>query len=524
MKKIKISMILILCIVCVTVLMPLCSFAESNQAYYQNLVEQGKDYYFGTGNEGYSQEKARACFKEAAGDGHNGEAWYYFGNMLMNCTEDERYERAMGSYERAVDYGCGLGTVGQAFLYEYGYGVDKDYEKALKLYTQAVKNGCVEGYNGIANAYRYGHVVQQDDEKAMECYHYAVDGTDFLWSNFAKCQIGDMYAEGYPNGQANYEAAMKWYRKAAEEGYGGGYLRIGNLYYKGQGVEEDKEEAYYWFKKAADHGNVAAMYNVAFMSQEGIGTATDAERAYYYYQTAANLGDADSMYELGVMIKNGLEIPENYETAMQYFNMAISYADNAELIQDAKQEIEKLEARKSVYYDVPAEDTYVNVPQSETINNANNNTGVIIDYMQDGTPVYANSEWYDADYDYLDGNNNDYSQGGIIVDYRQDGTPVYADDSRYYGDDSYLYDDDYSQGGIIVDYRQDGTPVYAEDNWYYEDDSYLYDYDYPQGGFIVDYMQDGTPVYYDDYWYDSGYEQGYIIDYMQDGTPIYGGY
>ena len=113
---------------------------------------------------------------------------------------------------------------------------------------------------------------------------------------------------------------------------------------------------------------------------------------------------------------------------------------------------------------------------------ANEETGEIFHW---GTPQYDGPSkimfgdrdtvlWVDTTYYEFHSNNEEPDDNGpVIVDYQQDGTPIYSDDPR------------------IIDFRQDGTPVYAipEDSTLYEEG---------EGPVIVDYQQDGTPIYSDD--------------------------
>ena len=43
---------------------------------------------------------------------------------------------------------------------------------------------------------------------------------------------------------------MKWYRKAADQGYAPAMTNIGILYYNQEGVKRDLVEAYAWFVRA----------------------------------------------------------------------------------------------------------------------------------------------------------------------------------------------------------------------------------------------------------------------------------
>jgi TPR repeat protein len=45
--------------------------------------------------------------------------------------------------------------------------------------------------------------------------------------------------------------AVRWYRKAAEQGYARGQAALGSMYSNGTGVKQDDEEATKWYKMAA---------------------------------------------------------------------------------------------------------------------------------------------------------------------------------------------------------------------------------------------------------------------------------
>ena len=65
----------------------------------------------------------------------------------------------------------------------------------------------------------------------------------------------------YGNGKGvveDYEEALKWYRKAAEEGYAIGQGSLGYVYLKGEGVKQDFVHAYMWFNIAGQNGDEKA--------------------------------------------------------------------------------------------------------------------------------------------------------------------------------------------------------------------------------------------------------------------------
>ncbi|HPY32028.1 MAG TPA: tetratricopeptide repeat protein, partial [Verrucomicrobiota bacterium] len=52
--------------------------------------------------------------------------------------------------------------------------------------------------------------------------------------------------------------AVKWFRKAADQGDALGQFELGLCYRDGEGVARDRAEAVKWFRKAADQGHKQA--------------------------------------------------------------------------------------------------------------------------------------------------------------------------------------------------------------------------------------------------------------------------
>lgn len=51
---------------------------------------------------------------------------------------------------------------------------------------------------------------------------------------------------------------MRWFRKAAEQGFDDGQYELGLAYEEGRGVQQDKAEALKWLQKAAEQGHSGA--------------------------------------------------------------------------------------------------------------------------------------------------------------------------------------------------------------------------------------------------------------------------
>lgn len=97
-------------------------------------------------------------------------------------------------------------------------------------------------------------LVSGNYETALGTFMPLAETNDDAWSQYF---LGRMYANGQGVEQ-DYEAAAKWYRKAAEKGLHDAQFRLGRLYAAGQGVPVDYEYAYGWYSVAAHQKNPKA--------------------------------------------------------------------------------------------------------------------------------------------------------------------------------------------------------------------------------------------------------------------------
>jgi TPR repeat protein len=69
--------------------------------------------------------------------------------------------------------------------------------------------------------------------------------------------LGALYFEGRVVPKDDVEA-VKWFRKAAEQGNAIAQCDLGLCYFKGDGVPRDRVEALKWLRKSAEQGNARA--------------------------------------------------------------------------------------------------------------------------------------------------------------------------------------------------------------------------------------------------------------------------
>ncbi len=128
--------------------------------------------------------------------------------------------------------------------------------------------------------------------------------------------------------------AVKWYRKAADQGLAIASYNLGNMYSGGRGVAKDEAESLMWWRKAADQGHATAqnllgsMYETGASYQNGgLAVAKDEAEAVKWYRKAADQGDAIAGHLLGLMYANGRGVAKDEAEAVRWYRKAADQGD-----------------------------------------------------------------------------------------------------------------------------------------------------------------------------------------------------
>ena len=317
----------------------LCLAEQGDARAQYNL---GVCYYFGEGVE-QDYEEAVKWYRKAAEQGY-ARAQYNLGVCYYNGEGVEQdYEKAVKLYREAAEQGSSSAQCNLGVCYNNGVGVEQDYEEAVKWYRKAVVQeyafGQLEGFrscvckgNGVEQVYAiaqyylgmcyyYGEGVKQDYEAAVKLYREAAE----QGVADAQCELGLCYYFG-EGVEQDYEEAVKWYRKAAEQGYASAQYNLGVCYYNGKGVEQDYEEVVKWYRKAAEQGHPRAQYHLKKLRDEKI--EKTAKTPYYlffdtettgvprdYKAPASNTNNWPRLVQLGWILsdENGMTISSGCE-------------------------------------------------------------------------------------------------------------------------------------------------------------------------------------------------------------------
>jgi len=147
---------------------------------------------------------------------------------------------------------------------------------------------CLASFDSGLKAYK-----KKDFGRAMK--DFKADGSKNSCYN-----IAIMYYKGEGVKQDRREA-VQWFRKAADLGHMNAQFILGTMYDKGEDLALDQGEAFRWYRKAAEQGHKQAQFNVGYMYTMGEGVKKDQKEAVIWLKKAAKQGHPEAQKILGVM-------------------------------------------------------------------------------------------------------------------------------------------------------------------------------------------------------------------------------
>jgi TPR repeat protein len=268
-------------------------------------------------------------------------------------TEKLEPEAELSPFElalRSAEQGSPRAQLALGFKYEHGQGVARDIDQALRWYEKAASQGSSEAdlriarimasdadhrdrptpfevtleaaeagdpeaQRALAFKYEHGLGIEEDPEAAIEWYRKAAEQGNteaLLWlSAYAA-------ASGEPAGQpSSFERAKREARNGSPESQ----FALGLHYEEGRGVDRDLEEALRLYEKAASQGYRDAQFRMSSILAE------DPERAnqanfFPWARREADLGAPDAQYALGLRYDDGRGVRRDKELAVLWYRKA----------------------------------------------------------------------------------------------------------------------------------------------------------------------------------------------------------
>ena len=259
--------------------------------------------YYGEGAKN-SLSSAQKWYQQAAEQGFPpaqytlGEEMYAKSKKGVGQQVEQNLSLARKWYRRAAKQGHALAQYSLGNMYEKGEGGKLSFSSARKWYQQAAEQGLALAQYSLGNMY----------EKGKMKYKHSL----FL------LKLGLIYEKG-EGVEQNLSLAWKWYQRAAEQGHAPAQYSLGEMYEKGKGVEQNLSLARKWHRRAAKQDHAPAQYRLGNMYEKGEGVELSFSSARKWYQRAAEQGHAPAQYRLGEMYGKGEGVEQDISLAWKWY-------------------------------------------------------------------------------------------------------------------------------------------------------------------------------------------------------------
>ena len=180
-----------------------------------------------------------------------------------------------------------------ASCYHSGYGVEENDSLAFEWAKKSAEQNYPAGLYFLAFCYETGKGCSANMGNANTLYKKAYEKAMLRTNDgdpSAQFVLGKIYDYGNGGVEQNQEIAVRWYLRAAEQGYPGAQFNLGNCYQLGEGVKEDKEQAVYWYRQAAIQGDADSQYMLGLCYASGEGITKSTPKAIEWFQKSSQQG------------------------------------------------------------------------------------------------------------------------------------------------------------------------------------------------------------------------------------------
>ncbi|XP_065059020.1 uncharacterized protein LOC135686669 isoform X1 [Rhopilema esculentum] len=206
----------------------------------------------------------------------------------------------------------------------------KQESQAIFLLEKAGQAGNASAIYNMGLCFEHGRGVLEDHCKAAELYEVAAA----RGHPKAQYNLATFYAEGAGGLTQDYETAIHWFQRAADNGIAKAQVCMGFHFAK----ENDQEKSANYFSLASNQQDIVGMYHYAICLEHGWGVAKDVIKAGKLYKKAADCGHISSMFNVAVFYEKGLgEFTKSRWKAMYWYEKAADFGD-----EEAKQRLTEL--------------------------------------------------------------------------------------------------------------------------------------------------------------------------------------
>lgn len=261
------------------------------------------------------------------------EAQLQYGFYLLNQGNGAE---GIAYIQKSADAGYLSAMVMLGDLYFAGYQdkngvsvVEMDIDQAIKYLELAAEQNSQDARYTLGHIYLMSNFDQQDASKALEYFESNIDYDKKVGHLGTLITLIDLYTEGKVV-EPNRAKLLDYYYLASLQEYSPSYYTIGMIQYTGEqgekiNIVKDPEVAFINLHKAASHGYVDAMFRVGEMYFKGEGIEQSDENAYIWTAIAEDLSGNKTNYSetiLELIPKRQRQVvQDNKEHYRQFFTI-----------------------------------------------------------------------------------------------------------------------------------------------------------------------------------------------------------
>jgi hypothetical protein len=215
-----------------------------------------------------------------------------------------RQAAAKGQHEAQNDLGS---------FYARGRGVKPDLAEALKWYRRSAEGGEPLGEYNLGHCCELGRGLGTNLGQAVLWYKRAARHSQID----ALLCLGDIYLKGRPGIPPDARLARKWLDRAGAQGNGYACNCLGDLYEQGRLMPRDFKRAARYYRLAAEKGYGEGQFNFARMLISGTGTKKDVVESCKWLSLAGRNGQGSANLALNDAIQSGLITPDQADEGVR---------------------------------------------------------------------------------------------------------------------------------------------------------------------------------------------------------------
>lgn len=209
----------------------------------------------------------------------------------------------------------------------------KRYEQALAEFSYLADEGDATAYYYLGKMYSQGLGVEQDDQKAIDFYQKA-EGSYNIDATYELADI--LLKDAKDKDDPKFETGLRYLKRAAYAGQPNALYQLGNLYEKGEYVDQDYKSAFGFYLMGSLKGDAQSQYKLSTLYLSGLGTPQDFENGLKWISRSARQG-----YVLGQQKLASLRLTEpalrNIPEAYAWYSIIAAYNAEDEVGQEARE-------------------------------------------------------------------------------------------------------------------------------------------------------------------------------------------